>query len=350
MKYKKLGASDLRLSVIGLGCWSFGGGDYWGEQSQNDVNEVVRSALDSGINYFDTAEAYNEGRSESSLGMAIQGLNRENIVVGTKITPANCYPGLIEKHCEDSLRRLQTDYIDLYMIHWPIHPHSIRHSTNDPAIIANPPDIARTFETLLKLQENGKIRHIGISNFSRNRMKNDIPPSLKVAANQLPYNLLCRAIEFDTMPWCEQNGIGIIGYMTLLQGVLSGIYSTLADVPEWRRRTRHFSSQSTPKCRHGEPGFEQDTENAIKAIKRIAQANDIPMTDIATRWSVENTNISCALVGVRNIAQLKANLKAVQTPLDPDIVQQLNQATEHLKLQMGNHFDYYESAENDRTL
>ncbi|GHU07858.1 hypothetical protein FACS1894158_16620 [Betaproteobacteria bacterium] len=174
MEYKKLGASDLSLSVIGLGCWSFGGGDYWGEQSQNDVNEVVRSAVDSGINYFDTAEAYNEGRSESSLGLAIQGLDREKIVVGTKITPANCYPGLIEKHCEDSLKRLQTDYIDLYMIHWPIHPHSIKHFTNDPAVIANPPDIACTFETLLKLQESGKIRHIGISNFSRNRMNNSV--------------------------------------------------------------------------------------------------------------------------------------------------------------------------------
>ena len=349
-EYRQCGASGLSLSVIGLGCWAFGGGQYWGNQDQKDVNEVVHAAVDLGINYFDTAEAYNEGRSESSLGIALQGLEREKIVVGTKITPANCYPDLLEKHCDESLRRLQTDYIDLYMLHWPIHPHSIRHFTDDPAVIANPPDVERAFEILLKLKESGKIRHVGVSNFSCGRMKSDIPSSVDIVANQLPYNLLCRAIEFDAMPWCKENGIGIIGYMTLLQGLLAGIYPSFADVPEWQRRTRHFSAVRTPLCRHGENGFEAETEAAIDEIKRIADESGLSMAAISTKWAVANPNISCALVGARNIEELKSNVQSVQTPLDPLLVERLNSVTDRLKQQMGNHFDYYESAANDRTL
>ena len=350
MAYRQCGTPDLKLSVLGIGCWTFGGGQYWGNQDQSDVNDVVHAAVDYGINYFDTAEAYNEGRSESSLALALQGLKRDEVIIGSKVTPANCYPGVLEAHCEASLRRLNTDYIDLYMLHWPIHPHSIKHFTNDPAVIDRPPDIGTAFEILDKLKQSGKIRHIGVSNFSAGRMKADIPLSLAVAANQLPYNLLCRAVEFYATPFCKERGIGIIGYMTLLQGILSGKYPLLADVPEWQRRTRHFNSSGSTLCRHGEAGFEDETGRAIKAIKAFASANKVDMAQLSIRWAVENTNISCALVGARTPAQLEANVDSLAIEMNPDIMEELNRLTEPLKQQLGNHLDLYESAANDRTL
>lgn len=350
MAYRQCGSSDLQLSVLGIGCWTFGGGQYWGKQEQSDVNDVVHAAVDCGINYFDSAEAYNEGRSESSLAIARQGLPRDKLLIGSKVTPANCYPGVLEEHCEASLKRLNTDYIDLYMLHWPIHPLSIKHFSKDPAVIANPPQIARTFEILAKLKQSGKIRHVGISNFSAGRMQEDIPSTLAVAANQLPYNLLCRAVEFDAMPSCKEKGIGIISYMTLLQGILAGKYPTLAEVPEWQRRSRHFNSSGNPLCRHGEAGFEEESERAIAAIKALAADKQVDMAELAIRWAVDNPNVSCALVGARNRAQLEANVHALAIEIDPEVIDQLNRLTDPLKHQLGNHLDLYESAANDRTL
>jgi myo-inositol catabolism protein IolS len=349
MRYRKINNTDLNLSLMGTGCWTFGGGDYWGAQSQRDANDVVHASVDNGINYFDTAEVYNEGRSESSLGVAIKGISRDKLIIGTKVSPSNTYAGTLEKHCEASLRRLQLDYIDIYMIHWPIHPHSIRHFTGDEQIINHPPQVAEVFEGLKKLQETGKIKYIGLSNFSYKRLKEDIQEDVKVVVNELPNNLLCRAIEYDTLPFCISNKIGTIGYMTLLQGILTGKYGSLRDIPEWQRRTRHFNCSGTPLCRHGESGFEIETENALMKIQQIADQNGINMGQLATRWAIAS-GITCSLVGARNTAQLEENVKAAEHQLDPQLVQQLNEATRELKEKLGNHFDYYENKLNDRTL
>ena len=349
MPLRPCGAQGLQLSAIGLGCWSFGGGDYWGAQDQKDVDAVVRAAVDGGLNYFDTAEAYNEGRSEEALGLALRGLPRERVVIGSKVSPVHCYPGVLERHCEATLRRLRTDYVDLYMVHWPLHAHSIRHYTTDPAILADPPQAQAAFEVLLRLREAGRIRHIGISNFSARRMAADIPAGVPIAANQLAYSLLTRAIEFQTLPACRAAGVGVIGYMTLMQGLLTGKYATLADVPGWQRRTRHFAAAGTPLCRHGEPGFERETQVAVDGIRRIAADCGMSMAELSTRWALNGEGIACALVGARNLRQLDENLKAAQGALDGAIRQRLDAATEPLKQVMGNHFDYYESIANDRT-
>ena len=120
------GTSDLVLPILGIGCWSFGGGDYWGAQSQREVDAVVRFAVVHGCNFFDTAESYNEGASEASLGAALRGIPRDQFIVGTKVSPGNTEPATLVKHCEASLRRLQLDYIDLYMVHWPSCPNRSR--------------------------------------------------------------------------------------------------------------------------------------------------------------------------------------------------------------------------------
>ena len=349
VKYHSILETDLSLSSLGTGCWSFGGGDYWGAQDQKDVNDVVHASFSFGINYFDTAEVYNEGRSEISLGEAIKGLPRDRLVIGSKISPSNVYAGKLEKHCEASLKRLQTDYLDIYMIHWPIHPHSIRHFTKDEQIINNPPSIAEAFDSLLKLQNAGKIRYIGLSNYSYKRLAGDIPADVRIAVNQIPYNLLCRAVEYDTLPYCIEKGIGTIGYMTLLQGILTGKYASLGDVPDWQRRTRHFDCKGTPLCRHGESGFEKETAGALSAIKAVSEKYGIQMSVLALNWVIAS-GITCALAGARNARQLEENVRSVETHIDSQIFEELNKATDELKEKMGNHFDYYESKENDRTI
>ena len=348
MEKRKCKNTDLELSVLGTGCWTFGGGTYWGKQDQKDVNQVVHASVDLGINYFDTAEAYNDGRSESSLGEAIREIQRDKAIIGSKVSPSNCYKETLIRHCEDSLKRLQTDYIDIYMLHWPIHSHSIRHFTNRPNIIENPPGMEETLEALRILKKQGKIRYFGVSNFSSKLLK-DLPHE-EITVNELPYNLLSRAIEYETLPFCEKKGIGVISYMALLQGILSGKYATIEEIPLMQRRTRHFDSTKNSEIRHSESGAEKEFLSALDGIRTISKSSGHSMAEVAIQWIVQNPAITCTLAGARNIAQLEANVKAVDVRLSPEIIDELDIVTQRLMNKLGNHFDYYESAENDRTL
>ena len=341
-------SGELVLPPLGLGCWSFGGGQYWGEQSQADVDKVVHGAVDMGVNYFDTAEAYNEGRSEESLGKAIKSVKRDDILIGTKISPSNCYPGLLVKHCETSMRRLGTDYIDLYMIHWPIHARSIEHFSDDRNVVDNPPTLIGAIEARRKLKKDGKIRHFGVSNYAKSRLL-EFPEIHEISVNQVPYNLLCRAAEFDTLPFCSEKGMPIISYMALLQGILTGKYNSLEEIPLWRRRTRHFSSKRTIHTRHGEDGFEDATLACLIAIQRISDETGISMADLAIKWVMSNPAISCCLAGARTLDQLQKNVYAAQRPLEEIIKIALDKATESLMQAMGKSMDYYEAYDSDRT-
>jgi aryl-alcohol dehydrogenase-like predicted oxidoreductase len=349
MEKRRCGNTDLELSILGAGCWAFGGGEYWGHQNQKDVEDVVHKAVELGINYFDTAESYNEGRSEKSLGLAIKNLPREKIILGTKVSPSNTYPGTLEAHCEASIKRLRVDYIDLYMIHWPIYANSIRHFTNDENIIQNPPSVSDAIETLLKLKEQGKIRYIGVSNFAKNRLKELLHYSSEIVVNELPYSLLTRAVEYDIFPFCQQQGLSVIGYMALLQGLLADIYPTLEDVPKWQRRTRHFSHKHCDLCRHGEEGAEEETNQTLAEIRRIAKEQGMSMPALAIKWVLSNLMVTCSLVGARNNKELELNVKAAAEPLPADLIENLNKITEPLLKKLGHSFDYYESVENNRT-
>jgi myo-inositol catabolism protein IolS len=346
---RRCGDSPLELSLIGLGCWSFGGGDYWGDQDQRDVDAVVRRAVELGITYFDTAEAYNEGRSEQSLGKAIRGLKREQLLIGSKISPSNTYPETLIAHCHASLKRLATDYIDLYMVHWPIDPHAIRHFTTDEKCIANPPGVREAFETLCLLQQQGMIRHIGVSNFGVKRLREAADYGATIVANELPYNLLSRAIEYEVLPYCIGAQIGVIGYMALMQGLLTDKFSTLADLPLMRRRTRHFDAATNRLCRHGEAGAEEETGQALAAIRSITAEAGMKLHEIAIRWILAKAGIGCLLAGARNLEQLEANVKAASGGLPAEMVRKLDKATQTLKQKMGPSFDYFENSANDRT-
>lgn len=346
---RRCGNSELELPVLGAGCWAFGGGEYWGAQAQADVNAVVRRAVELGVHFFDTAEAYNDGRSEESLGIALRDVPRDQVLVGTKISPSNTAPDQLAEHCDASLRRLGTDYVDLYMVHWPITPHSIRHFTQDEDTIRCPPSAAAAFGALSELRRQGKIRWIGVSNFGATRLTEalDVCPDLVV--NELPWNLLARAIELDILPFCRQNGIGVLGYMTLMQGLLADIYPTLKDVPPWQRRTRHFHHRGCDLTRHDGEGAEAETDAALAAIRALAREAGMSVPELALKWALAGDGITCCLVGARTAAELEANVRAAAEPLEASLIEQLQTATQPLLDALGPSFDYYESPSNDRT-
>lgn len=349
MELRRCGTSTLTLSALGLGCWSFGGGAYWGECDQADADAVVRRAVELGITYFDAAEAYNAGRSEESLGKALAGIPRERVLIGTKVSPSNCYAATLPRHCEASLRRLGLEYLDLYMIHWPIHPHSIRHFTSDEAIIRNPPTVTEAFTALAELKRRGKIRHVGVSNFAGTRLEEALRICPDIVVNQLPYSLLTRAAELDILPRCQRLGIGVIGYMTLLQGVLADLYPTLDDVPPYQARTRHFHRRRSELIRHGESGAEEETAAALAGIRRIAREAGMTTAEVAIKWALAGRGIACCLIGARKVAKLDENVRAAAQPLAPEIIQALNVVTQPVLDRLGNSFDYYESLQNNRT-
>lgn len=346
MQIRQCGKSDLELPILGMGCWACGGGEYWGPQSQEDVNEVVRLAVDQGCNFFDTAEAYNGGASEASLGLALKGIPREQVLIGTKISPSNTQPDKLREHCEASLRRLQTDYVDLYLVHWPITAHSIRHFSSENLPV---PRVQDAFEALMRLKRDGKIRHIGVSNFGPEKLAEALATGAEIVINELPYSLLTRAIELQILPLCRSLGVGVLGYMSLLQGVLTDSYPTLDQVPAWRRRTRHFDSHRTAHTRHGLPGAEPETSAALASIRAIARKCGMTTRELALKWAMAGPGITCSLCGSRNAKQLRENLKAAHTPLPPAIIRELNQATQPLLETLGPSFDYYENPANDRT-
>ena len=251
MEYRKLGRTDMDVSVVALGCWALAGGFNWGPQDEADSVAAVHAALDADINFFDTAEGYGEGgTSEQILGKALPA-RRQDVVIATKVSSTHLVPADVHKACDASLKRLRTDIIDLYQIHWP--------SRTVP--------LADTLGALDELKDAGKIRAFGVSNFG----PQDLGELLAISrpeTNQLPYNLLWRAIEHDVQAMCTETeteaeiGIGIICYCPILQGLLLGKFNSADEVPADRARTKHFS-KDRPQTRHGQPGREEHGEKLV---------------------------------------------------------------------------------------
>lgn len=321
MELRPCGKSDIEISPMGIGCWSYGGGDYWGPQAQSDVTSVAHAALDAGINFFDTAEGYNEGRSEEALGVALKG-RRHEAIIGTKVGSPD--PVIIRERCEASLRRLQTDYIDIYMIHWP----------NDEF------PIDESMAELTKLKEDGLIRAIGVSNFGLSQLTAALGTGAEITVNQLCYNLLSRAIELELLPLCIEHNIGILGYMPLLQGILTGKYKSAEEIPPMHSRFRHFRDDR-PMASHGEAGVEHELFETLRGIRNIADAENIPMSRLAITWTMAKPGITCMLVGTRNVDELTENLRAIEYTPSDDVIQQLDQLTMPLLEKMGANLDYF---------
>ena len=332
MQTRALGAAGLRVSVLGLGCWPLGGGPGWGEQDERDSIATIHAALDHGVTLFDTAEAYNDGRSEEIVGQALRG-RRDRAIIATKVSPSSAEDGAsLRAHCEASLRRLQTDTIDLYQMHWPVGDGAVE----------------RAFGVLQALQAEGKVRAIGVSNHGVEQLRGVLATGTAIASNQLCYNLLSRAVEMEILPLCRQQGIGVITYMALMQGLLAGRYAAADEVPPFRARTRHFGSQR-PGVRHGEAGAEAETFAALGRVRRMAGELGLPMGHLATAWVAAQPGVSCVLVGARTAAQVTENLAAADIVLSPESIGQLDEATEALRLALGPNADYWQSGEQRRT-
>jgi aryl-alcohol dehydrogenase-like predicted oxidoreductase len=276
------------------------------------------------------------------------GARRSRAIVGTKVSPDHCYPDTLRASCEASLRRLRTDYIDLYMIHWPLNPSAFRHYTQDPKIVANPPRLTEALATLAALRAEGKIRHIGVSNFGVQQLAELAAVGVPVAANQLAYSLLSRGIEIEILPACQRAGIGVIGYMALLQGLLSGKFASLDDIPAVRTRTRHFSGKRAGS-RHGGPGVEAETWAALQEIGAVADETGMTRANLALAWAAARPGVTCTLAGCRNVEQLRDNARAIERPLAPAIVARLDAATADVLDKLGPFVDYFQSVADSRT-
>lgn len=339
-------STGFELPVLGIGCWSFGGGAYWGPQDRKDEEGVVATSIELGCNFFDTAEMYNNGASEEALGAAIAS-RRGQAIVGTKVPPSACYPEALRAHCDASLKRLKTDTIDLYMVHWPLTPKAIRHFTKDEAILARPPTVEETFATLMQLQKAGKIRQIGVCNFGVKHLTEALSTGVKIAVNQLFYSILARAIEFEILPFCAQRGIGVMAYMALLQGLLTGKYGNADEMPYARTRIRQFRGDRKDS-RHGGPGFEAEVFAAIAKLKAIAARAGVPLTHLALGWVAAQPGVVCTLSGARTAAQVAENAAAFAAPLPAWALAEAEAVTRPLRDAMGRNADYFDNDANGR--
>jgi aryl-alcohol dehydrogenase-like predicted oxidoreductase len=338
----------LSLSRIGIGCWPFGGGAYWGDQDQKDVDAVVHAAVEMGLNVFDTARMYNDGASEISLGRALKG-RRDKAFVISKVSPAKAYRASLREECEASLKCLGTDYLDMYMLHWPINPKGIQHFTKDPAVLANPPAAAEAFETLAGLKKEGKIRSIGISNFGIKQTAEAVSLCSEIAANELPYNIISRAIEAEIIPFCMAHNITVITSMTLQQGVLTGIYNSAADVPAHQAHSRHFSMETGKgTSRHNEPGAEAEVFETVALLKKLAPGLGLSAAQLSAAWVLANPQIGCALIGSRTVAELEENVKVLDIKLPADVKAKIDVASQKVLDRLGNNPDYYENSKESR--
>ena len=324
MEFRTLGNIDIKVSVIAMGCWPIVGDSTWGTQNEKDSIDCIEAALDSGITFFDTAEAYGNGYSEEILGKVLPS-RRDKVVIASKFR-SSCKSGEeLISCCDAALERLKTDYMDLYQIHWPTRSMPF----------------AEAAEALGKLQEQGKIRAVGVSNFG----VVDLDAYLEVGraeSNQLAYSLLFRAIEHEVRPKCEAHQVGILCYSPLAQGLLTGKFASADEVPEGRARTRMFS-KDRPQSKHTEEGCEVEMFEALSKIRGVAEQLGEPMADVALAWLIHQPIVTSVLAGFRNVEQAVQNASAGSLTLSDDVVAELSAATDPVKEKLGTNTDMWMS-------
>jgi aryl-alcohol dehydrogenase-like predicted oxidoreductase len=331
MEYHTFPGTDLSVSQLCFGCWGITSDSHWGQRAEDESIQAINAAIEAGVNFFDTAPMYGDGASETLLGKVLaKNGRREQVVIATKIRPDKMRPDDVMQECEDSLRRLQTDHLDLYQTHWT--------SPDVP--------IAETWGALRDLQQRGKVRHIGVCNAGVGDLADILTPQ-KPLTNQLPYNLLSRMIEFEIRPRCLQEKINILVYSPLMHGMLADKYASADEVPDGRARSRHFSTHR-PQARHGEPGCEVETFAALDKIRKIARATDRSMAELSLAWTIQQPGIVGVIAGARNAGQVSQNVEFLRDPLSGETIDQLNQATDELKTALGSNPDLWDGGTHSR--
>jgi aryl-alcohol dehydrogenase-like predicted oxidoreductase len=311
---RTLGNSDLQLTSIGFGAWAIGGGNWefaWGPQDDNESIAAIHRALDLRINWIDTAAIYGLGHSEEVVARAVKSWSGPRPLVFTKCSmrwKANrsIYRSLTAKsltqELDSSLRRLGVEVIDLYQIHWP-----------------NPEEeIEEGWETLARFKQQGKIRWIGVSNFSVDQMKRAqaIAP---ITSLQPPYSMLRRAIEAEVLPFCQANNIGVINYSPMVSGLLTGAMTAerVAAFPadDWRRKAAEFN----------EPKLTRNLR-LVELLRAIGSEHGVSAGVVAVAWTLHNPAITAAIVGGRSAAQVDGLAPALEFRLTEPEFQRIQQS------------------------
>ncbi len=310
MQTRQLGNSDLNITPIGIGAWAIGGGEWafaWGDQDDQDSINALRAGIDAGMNWIDTAMVYGHGHSEKIVGQAIKGLSNKPYVF-TKCSRLQAADGSligclkadsIRTECEQSLRNLQVDVIDLYQLHWPIPEE----------------DIEEGWATLAKLKEEGKVRHIGVSNFNVEQMKRAqaIAP---ITSLQPPYSLIRRDIEAEILPFVGANNIGILAYSPMASGLLSGRMTRerVENFPDndWRKRRDFFQ----------EPMLTKNLALAEK-LKAIGERHGRTAGEAAIAWTLRKPEVTAAIVGIRTPEQVQGVIGAGEFRLSAEEIAEI---------------------------
>ena len=329
MEYRNLGDSDLKLSVITFGAWAAGGW-MWGGADRNNAVAAIRASYDAGVTSIDTAPAYGQGASEEIVGEAIKGLPREKLQILTKYglrwnsTKGSFhfkskdndgheidiykYAGKesIISECEDSLRRMGTDYIDLYQIHWPD--------------VTTP--ISETMEAVSKLIQQGKVKYAGVCNYNVEELK-EARKTIPLVADQVPYSMVKRDIEKDVVPYCIENNLAILAYSPLQRGLLTGKMK-----PGWvfapgdhRAEIYYFTNENINRA------------NAfLEKLRPMAGEKKATLSQLVLRWTMEQPGITIALVGARDVAQAMENARAMEVGLSSEEIAFINEQLKQLTL------------------
>jgi aryl-alcohol dehydrogenase-like predicted oxidoreductase len=320
MQFRRLGESDLQIHPVVLGAWAIGG-SMWGGQDEQRSLEAIAASIDAGVNLIDTAPVYGMGKSEEILGKALRG-RRDRVLIASKCgliwdrpegtlrftmidvderphpVHYDMTPAAVRRGIEESLRRLNTDRIDLLQIHWP-----------DPAI---PTD--RMFDEMLRLKQEGKVRWLGVCNFHL--------PQLQVArrvagivSHQPQYNLLDRDIEAQVLPWCLRENVGVICYSPMARGLLTGKYGADHQFPanDHRAGIKWFTPTWRPRV-----------IAALDEARPIAARYNVSLGNLAVAWTLAQPGITGAIVGARDAAQAQENARAAEVQLAPADVKTLS--------------------------
>ena len=304
MLYRKFGSSDLETSVVGFGGWPMGRGHYGSFDEQQVIDSIHRS-IDLGVTLFDTAAVYGWGEGEKLLGRAMEGKRQDVVLVSKGGIPWD-EPGggsrrdssreSLTKSLDESLTRLGTDYLDLYLVHWPDESRPM----------------SEPMEAFAEFQRQGKIRYGGVSNFSPQQMA-DCLGVFPIVTNQVGYHLFDFRPEPEVVPFCRENGMGIMAYGSLAHGLLTGTMSpeTTFEDDDWRRNLMAF----------GQPLFEGqnflDNLAKVDRLKEIAADKGLTVAQLALSWVASESTVSVALVGTRRPEEMEENVKAIEWVMTP---------------------------------
>ncbi|TFG42544.1 MAG: aldo/keto reductase [Syntrophobacterales bacterium] len=307
---RQLGTSDIRISPIVMGMWQ-AGKEMWTGINDAEIRRAVNAAVEAGINAFDTAEMYGKGHSERMLAAATAGI-RDKVVIMTKVFSNHLQYDQVIAACNRSLKNLNTDRIDLYQIHWPSGSWGGR-----------PVAIEETMRALNDLKAQGKIRAIGVSNFSRTQLE-EATGFGRIDSFQPPYSLFWRHVEKDTMSYCQANNVTILAYSPMAQGILTGKFGAQHRFEKGDHRAGHRLFQ---------PDMLARVQQALGRLRPIAERQGVTLAQLALAWVISHLG-TCAIAGARSAAQVTDNAAAARVDLTPDDLAEMDAisrtVTDHL--------------------